>query len=65
MSHSRCWRVRVPSGWPASLLHYVGPGESFAPISYTIPCLSFDLVVAAYIAVAYGPSAPGRVDVGQ
>jgi hypothetical protein len=36
------------------VLHYVGPGHSFAPITYTIPCLSFDLLVAAYIAIAYG-----------
>jgi hypothetical protein len=36
------------------LLHYLGPGYSFAPITYTIPCLSFDLLVAAYIAIAYG-----------
>src|SRR3712207_3426314 len=36
------------------VLHYVGPGDSFAPITYTIPCLSFDLLVAAYIAIAYG-----------
>ena len=36
------------------VLHYIGPGYSFAPITYTIPCLSFDLLVAAYIAIAYG-----------
>ena len=36
------------------VLHYVGPGHSFAPITYTIPCLSFDLLVAAYIAIACG-----------
>ena len=36
------------------VLHYLGPGHSFAPITYTIPCLSFDLLVAAYIAIAYG-----------
>jgi hypothetical protein len=36
------------------LLHYIGPGHSFAPETYTIPCLTFDLAVAAYIAVAYG-----------
>jgi hypothetical protein len=36
------------------VLHYLGPGRSFAPITYTIPCLSFDLLVAAYIAIAYG-----------
>jgi hypothetical protein len=35
-------------------LHYFGPGGSFAPASYTIPCLTFDLTVAAYVAVAYG-----------
>jgi hypothetical protein len=36
------------------VLHYFGPGHSFAPVTYTIPCLSFDLLVAVYIAVAYG-----------
>ena len=36
------------------VLHYFGPGSSFAPISYTIPCVSFDLLVAVYIAIAYG-----------
>ncbi len=36
------------------VLHYFGPGYSFAPITYTVPCLSFDLLVAAYIAIAYG-----------
>ncbi len=35
-------------------LHYFGPGGSFAPASYTITCVSFDLMVAAYVAVAYG-----------
>jgi hypothetical protein len=34
-------------------LHYVGPGRAFAPETYTITCLSFDLVVAGYVAVAY------------
>jgi hypothetical protein len=34
-------------------LHYLGPGRSFAPETYTIACLSFDLLVAAYIAVVY------------
>ena len=36
------------------LLHYVGPGHSFAPETYTIPCLTFDLAVAGYVALAYG-----------
>lgn len=35
-------------------LHFLGPGRSFAPETYTIACLSFDLLVAAYIAIAYG-----------
>jgi hypothetical protein len=34
-------------------LHYVGPGHAFAPETYTIACLSFDLLVAAYILVVY------------
>jgi hypothetical protein len=40
-------------------LHYVGPGASFAPVQYTVSCLSFDLVVAGYIAVAYGTGLVG------
>jgi hypothetical protein len=49
----------LAAGWAAHpiwdvALHYFGPGGSFAPESYTIPCLTFDLVVAAYVAVAYG-----------
>jgi hypothetical protein len=36
------------------LLHYGGPGHNFAPETYTIPCLTFDLTVAAYIALTYG-----------
>ena len=36
------------------VVHYLGPGHSFAPITYTIPCLSFGLLVGAYIAIAYG-----------
>lgn len=39
--------------WDAGL-HFIGPGNFFAPFSYTIACVSFDLVVAAYIAIAYG-----------
>lgn len=35
-------------------LHYLGPGRPFAPETYTIACLSFDLLVAAYIAISYG-----------
>jgi hypothetical protein len=35
-------------------LHYMGPGRLFAPMTYAVACISFDLVVAAYIAIAYG-----------
>jgi hypothetical protein len=34
-------------------LHYVGPGSSFAPLTYATLCISFDWVVAAYIFIAY------------
>lgn len=34
-------------------LHYLGPGNSFAPLPYTIACISFDWVVAAYIFIVY------------
>lgn len=40
--------------WDAAL-HYLGPGRSFAPMTYAIACISFDLLVAAYIVVVYGP----------
>ena len=41
-------------------LHYFGPGASFAPVEYTVSCLTFDLMVAAYIAVGYGTGLVGR-----
>jgi hypothetical protein len=32
-------------------LHYLGPGRSFVhPLRYPIPCVSFDLLVAGYLA---------------
>jgi hypothetical protein len=31
-------------------LHYAGPGGTFAPTWWTIPCLSWDLLTAAYVA---------------
>ena len=34
------------------LVHYIGPGQ-FAPWPYTIACLSYDWVVAAYIFIYY------------
>lgn len=38
--------------WDAGL-HYLGPGTSFAPMPYAVACISFDFVVAIYIAAAY------------
>jgi len=35
------------------VLHYFGPGHAFAPETYTIACLSYDWLVAAYIVAAY------------
>ena len=44
--------------WDFSL-HYLGPGRNFAPLPYTIACISFDWVVAAYILIYYrGASHP-------
>jgi hypothetical protein len=34
-------------------VHYRGPGN-FAPWTYSLACLSFDLAVAAYILLIYG-----------
>ena len=34
-------------------LHYLGPGRSYAPLTYVILCISFDWVVAAYIFIYY------------
>jgi hypothetical protein len=42
------------------VLHYLGPGRSFAPMTYAIACVSFDLVVAAYIVIAYGVGLVGE-----
>ncbi len=49
----------IAAGWALHpvwdiALHYVGPGNAFAPWPYTIACVSFDLVVAAYVVLAYG-----------
>ncbi len=49
----------LAGGWAAHpvwdvALHYFGPGGSFAPDVYAITCLSFDLLVAAYVVIAYG-----------
>jgi hypothetical protein len=44
--------------WDA-VLHYFGPGSSFAPVSYTIPCIRFEMLVAVYIAIIYGSGVLG------
>lgn len=42
--------------WDAAL-HYLGPGQSFAPAVYAISCISFDWIVAAYVVIAYRAAA--------
>ena len=49
---SRWWLV---AGWALHplwdvVLHYFLPGRAFAPLGYVFACLSFDLLVAAYVA---------------
>jgi hypothetical protein len=44
------------AGWAAHplwdvVLHFIGPGHAFAPVTYTIPCLTYDFAVAAIYAV--------------
>ena len=48
-------------------LHYAGPGGSFAPTWWTVPCLSWDLVTAAYIAymIVRGAFAARPADASQ
>jgi hypothetical protein len=36
------------------VLHLIGPGGSFASQPYAVACITFDWVVAAYIAIFYG-----------
>ena len=45
----------IVAGWALHpvwdiVLHYVGSGRAFAPVWFTVPCVSFDLGVAAYVA---------------
>lgn len=35
------------------VLHYLGPGRAFTPVAYSISCITFDWVVAAYILIHY------------
>jgi hypothetical protein len=57
----------IAAGWALHpvwdvALHYFGPGNTFAPWPYTVACGSFDLIVAAYVVLAYGfigPRHPG------
>ena len=44
------WALHVLWDYP---LHYFGPGHACVPESYAIACISFDLLVAAYIVIAY------------
>jgi hypothetical protein len=44
------WALHVLWDYP---LHYLEPGHAFAPGFWAISCVSFDLVVALYIAIIY------------
>lgn len=53
MRRSPWWLV---TGWALHpvwdiALHFFGPGHTFAPVTYTITCLSYDLWVATVIAL--------------
>lgn len=40
-------------------VHHLGPGRSFAPLTYVFACITFDWVVSAYILIYYrGASDP-------
>ncbi|PVZ14624.1 DUF6010 family protein [Actinomycetospora cinnamomea] len=47
----------LAAGWAVHplwdvLLHHIGAGHEFAPRSWVIACVSFDLLVAAYVVLA-------------
>jgi hypothetical protein len=42
------------------VLHYLGAGHAFAPEAWAISCVSFDLLVAGYIALAHRLGLTGR-----
>jgi hypothetical protein len=49
----------LATGWALHPLgdmtsHFFGPGQVFTPIAYPVSCLSYDLLVTAYVAIAYG-----------
>jgi len=46
----------IAAGWALHpiwdiALHFVGPGHTLAPEWYTVPCVTWDLVVAAVVAI--------------
>jgi hypothetical protein len=60
----------IAAGWALHslwdfLLHYLGPGHTFAPWTYAIAFVSFDLVVAAYIVIIYGVIGGRRLGFGE
>lgn len=60
---SMWWLV---AGWLAHpvwdiAIHYFGPGRAFAPVDYTVPCLTYDVMVAAILAVRLAVSRSPRL----
>ena len=57
LQHSNLW---LATGWTLHIvwdvgLHLVGPGAAFAPEGLAIACVSFDLLVAAYVVACLRP----------
>ena len=56
----------IAAGWALHpvwdvALHYFGPGNALTPWPYAIGCGSFDILVAAYVVIAYGLIGPHRL----
>lgn len=59
LRRSAWWLV---AGWTLHpvwdvVLHLVGPGAAFAPVPYAVSCITFDLLVALYVAWRFVASA--------
>lgn len=58
LRHSTLWLAvgwALHSAWDV-VLHLVGAGAAFTPEWYTLTCISFDLLVAGYIAFRLRPA---------
>lgn len=64
---SRWWLAAAwalhPLVW--DVLDWFGPGASFAPPAVSIPCITFDLLVAGYVALSGVPALRRAFRVGS